>query len=194
MGEFVKARCQICNCVEQTEKLVHGKHNYWINYSFDCDSEGAINVLTCINCFKIYVGSIIASFRKRFNNHKSSLRKYDQGGRKLAGEHLYAHFFGLGHTGLSDIRVIIIDKINKENATQREAFWDYKLDTFVPKGLNVRNFDYLIHNNSYKLKDLIDRIDCILGKRACPETLKIIKIFTKKNSTSDIYIYIYIYI
>ena len=69
MKKCGKARCQICNCVEETEKLVHGKHDYWINYSFDCDSEGVIYVLKCINCFKIYVGSTITSFRKRFNNH-----------------------------------------------------------------------------------------------------------------------------
>ena len=120
---------------------MHGKHDYWINYSFDCDSEGVIYVLKCIGCFKIYVGSIITSFRKRFNNHKSSLRKYEQGGRKML-ESICMHIFvGPGHNGLSDIRVIIIDKTNKENPTQKEAFWPYKLDTFVPKGLNVRDFD-----------------------------------------------------
>ena len=42
---------------------------------------------------------------------------------------------------MSDIRVIIIDKTNKENPTQRGAFWAHKLDTFVPKGLNVRDFE-----------------------------------------------------
>ena len=55
----------------------------------------------------------------------------------MAAEHLYAHFFSPGHNSMSDIRVIIIDKTNRENPTQREAFWAYKLDTFVPKGLNV---------------------------------------------------------
>ena len=50
-------------------------------------------------------------------------------------------FFSPGHNGMNDIRVIIIDKTNKGNPTQREAFWAYKLDTFVPKGLNVRDFE-----------------------------------------------------
>ena len=82
------------------------------------------------------MGSTITTFRKRFNNHKSSMRKYEQGGRKMAAEHLYAHFFSPGHKGLCDVRVIIIDR-----PTQREAFWVYKLDTFVSRGLNVRDFD-----------------------------------------------------
>ena len=42
---------------------------------------------------------------------------------------------------MSDIKVIIINRINKENPTQTEAFWAYKLDTFVPKGLNERDFE-----------------------------------------------------
>ena len=127
-----------------TEKFEYGNNKYWINYSFDCDSEDVIYVLRCISCSKIYVGSTITSFRKRFNNHKSSMRKYEQGGRKMAAEHLYAHFFGPRHKGLDDVRVIIIDKTNIGKPTQREAFWVYKLDTFVPRGLNVRDFEFLM--------------------------------------------------
>ncbi len=40
------------------------------------------------------------------------MRKYEQWGRKMAAEHLYAHFFGLGHKGFDNVRVIIIDKTN----------------------------------------------------------------------------------
>ena len=69
------------------------------------------------------------------------MRKYEQGGRKMAAEHLHAHFFSPGHNSLCDVRVIIIDKTNVDRPTQREAFWVYKLDTFVPRGLNVRDFD-----------------------------------------------------
>ena len=127
-----KARCQICNFVVETQKFEHNGHTYWINYSFDCDSIGVIYLLKCARCFKVYVGSTITTFRKRFNNHKSSLRKYGQGIRHMAGEHLYAHYFGEEHEGLADLRVIIIDKTNMNDPTQREAFWAYNLDTFAP--------------------------------------------------------------
>ena len=40
----------------------------------------------------VYSKFTITIFRKRFNNHKSSMRKYEQGGRKMAAKHLYAHF------------------------------------------------------------------------------------------------------
>ena len=81
-----------------------------------------IYLLKCSRCFKVYVGSTITTFRKRFNNHKSSLRKYGQGMRHIAGEQ---------HEGLADLRVIIIDKTNMNDPTQREAFWAYNLDTFA---------------------------------------------------------------
>jgi hypothetical protein len=41
-----------------------------------------------------YVGCTITSFTLRFNNHKSSLNRYD--------------FLGEGHSGLSDLMVQII--------------------------------------------------------------------------------------
>ena len=59
----------------------------------------------------------------------------------MVAEHLHAHFFSPGHKGLCDVRVIFIDKTNVDRPTQREAFWVYKLDSFVPRGLNVRDFD-----------------------------------------------------
>jgi hypothetical protein len=48
---------------------------------------------------------------------------------------------------LANLRVIIIDKTNMNDPKQREAFWAYNLDTFAPKGLNVRDFgEYLLMN------------------------------------------------
>ena len=102
MNKCRKSRCQICIYVEEAEVFKYGNKKYWINYPFDCDSEGVIYVVRCISCSKIYVRSTITSFRKRFNNHKSSMKKYVQGGGKMAAEHLCAHFFSLGHLTLID--------------------------------------------------------------------------------------------
>ena len=40
----------------------------------------------------------MTSFRKRFNNHSSSLNRFGKEQRGIAGENLYAHFFegGMG--------------------------------------------------------------------------------------------------
>ena len=55
-------------------------------------------------------------------------------------------FLALGIKGLCDVRVIIMDKTNVDRPTQRKAFWVYKLDTFVPRGLDVRDFNNMYGN------------------------------------------------
>ena len=40
-----KSRCQICSYVEEAEEFEYGNKKYWINYPFDCDSEGVIYVV-----------------------------------------------------------------------------------------------------------------------------------------------------
>ena len=52
---------------------------------------------------------------------------------------IYAHFYE-GNKGIEDIEVKIIDQTDVNDSTLREGFWTYKLDTFVPKGLNLRDF------------------------------------------------------
>ena len=42
-----------------------------------------------------------------------------------------------GHCGIDDGQIILIEKRrNKQEARKKELFWQYKLDTFVPHGLN----------------------------------------------------------
>ena len=113
---------------------------YYINYGFDCDSAGVIYLLTCQRCSNIYVGGTVTSFQKRFNNHKSSLKRFGKGQRGIAGEHLHAHFYEEGQKRVEDIQVKIIDQTDVNDPTFKEGFWTYKLDTFVPKGLNLRDF------------------------------------------------------
>ena len=42
-----------------------------------------------------------------------------------------------GHCGIDDWEIILIEKgRNKQETRTKELFWQYKLDTFVPHGLN----------------------------------------------------------
>ena len=127
MKKCGKSRCQISTYVHEGCNFAGAGNAYFINYSFDCDSVGVIYLITCKKCANIYVGNTITSFRKRFNNHKSSLNRFGKVARGIAGEHLYAHFFESGHNGLEDVRV----------PTTREGLWAYKLDSFIPRGLNI---------------------------------------------------------
>ena len=42
--------------------------------------------------------------------------------------------------GTDDILVTIIDNTNVNKPTQRDGFWAYKLNLFVPHDLNQRDF------------------------------------------------------
>ena len=122
MRKCGKSRCQICNVVEEGSSFEDGRgHMYYINFSFDCDSAGVVYLLTCKRCSKMYVGSTVTSFQKRFNKHKSSLKRLGKGQRGIAGEHLYAYFFEDRHKGIEDIQVKIIDRTDVNDPTNREG-------------------------------------------------------------------------
>ena len=108
-----KKRCQICKLVKVGsvfESSVEDR-TFHINHSFNCDSAGVVYLLTCKICSKQYVGSTITAFRTRFNNHRSSLSRYDhQGKRGICGQYLYFHFYSEAHTGVKDIQIQIVTK------------------------------------------------------------------------------------
>ena len=135
-----KNRCKICDSVAVGDKFKNNAEgrSFFINHRFDCDSEGVKYLISCNICGLQYVGSTITSFRLRFNNHKSSLNRYGRGQTNVAGQHLYAHFFGEGHSGLSDLSVQVIDCTDVNNPTERESFWIEKLNCYVPNGLNLK--------------------------------------------------------
>jgi len=55
---------------------------------------------------------------------------------------IFRYFAREGYRGfLEDVIVVILDK-RFGNRRQRESFWQYKLDAFVPRGLNITQVDY----------------------------------------------------
>ena len=79
------------------------------------------------------------------NNYKSVHRKYrnqffsDKRGNKtsICQEKFHKHFCGDGHTGIEDWEITLIDSATSEKSLrEKELFWQYKLQTFFPFGLN----------------------------------------------------------
>ena len=133
-----KKKCKICDNViigATFKNYVEGR-SFCINHRFDCDSEGIVYLISCKFCGLQYVGNTITPFRLRFNNHKSALNRYGRGQRNIRGPQLYAHFWGEGHSGLSDFLVQVIDVTDVNSPT--ESFWIEKLNSYVPRGLNLR--------------------------------------------------------
>jgi len=54
-------------------------------------------------------------------------------------QELHEHFDLPGHSGFADFEYTLIDQGNSlEDVRKRERFWQYKLNTFLPHGLNDR--------------------------------------------------------
>ena len=126
------------------------KKSFHIDHSFDCDSSRVVYLITCKRCDTQYVESTITGYRKRSNNHKSSMNLYVKGQRGTCGEHLYSHFFEEGHLELEDLKVQIRDVTDKRDPTKRESFWVEKNYSFVPVGQNVRDLSHV----NYFCKDI----------------------------------------
>ena len=62
--------------------------------------------------------------------------------RLVPQANFFAHFFGEGHQGTFSVSVKIIDGAHDVFSVRRkELFWQYKLETFIPNGLNERAAD-----------------------------------------------------
>ena len=98
-----------------------------------------------------YVGSTTTKFRLRLNNHKSRIRRHEMLGQaeKGADDLLYRHFCSEGHSGLTDVRIQLIDRVNgEEQLREKEGQWAYRLQTLDPSGLNDNDFFFVQNRRS----------------------------------------------
>ena len=114
-----------------------------------CNSTFVVYLLECKKCNMQYIGSTITKMRLRVNNYKSQQKTYqhraDEGtletGHKIQQKSLHAHFSKEnGHCGVEDWKFTLIDQApNEIELRKRELFWQHRLRTFVPEGLNERD-------------------------------------------------------
>ena len=152
-GSFkcMKSRCQTCQNVKNETKFSNKDSSKIFEIRkgpLNCDSQNVIYQIVCKTCGIQYIGSSKGAFRLRFNNYKSHHRTFlarqREGtlgrGKSVPQRELHSHFAKSDHKGLEDMQFTLIDS-GPDNiiARKRETFWQYKLDTFEPNGLNIRN-------------------------------------------------------
>ena len=134
-------RCEICKHVMTTEtfRSFSTKREYCIKpNNLNCRSNNVVYLSSCKACSKQYAGNT-ESFRSRFNNYKSAHGNFING-NTVKQASLHAHFKDDKHHGVSDMEITLIDQTeSKDDLKRRESFWQYKLDTFQPNGLNERD-------------------------------------------------------
>lgn len=130
------SRCLTCklhasdkNHFESTKKVA--KFTFKDNLS--CNSTNIIYLITCRKCGIQYVGETKRELRERLTNHRSDIKT-----RKLTA--IGIHFNGSEHSVL-DVQAVAIEQIiegpfSDITRKQREQFWQNKLCTKFPDGLN----------------------------------------------------------
>ena len=109
----------------------------------NCNSQKVIYLLKCRICVEApYVGKAKTKFRARFNNYKSGHRSYRKK-RKVSQQRFHEHYGQHSHNGIDDWQFTLIEQCEThEQLKERETFWQHRLKTFYPYGLNEKK-EYL---------------------------------------------------
>ena len=108
------------------------------------DSEKVLCLLKCKVYGEVpYVGKAKTKFRHRFNNYKSKHRPFRKGNQKVPQQRFHTHYCLDGHSGIDDWDFVIFEQCEThEQLKERETFWQHRLKTFYPIGLNEKE-EYL---------------------------------------------------
>ena len=144
------SRCQVCGYIENATTFTDkdGSHTFEIRKGpLNGNSKFVVYLLQCKVCKKQNCGSTETAYRYRFNNYKSKFKKYKemyidgklQKDKIIQQASFHDHFCQNDHSGTSDWSVKLIDQADDlTSLRKKESFWQHKLKTFVPNGLNER--------------------------------------------------------
>ena len=127
-------RCFTCNCIQSDTAFLSTSNGqrFSLTHDMNCDSANIVYLITCSKCKLQYVGETSQQLRERMTGHRSciNLNKNTPIG---------IHFNSIGHDinnfTVTPIEIVQSNKINDRRA--REYYWQLKLDTIFPKGLNA---------------------------------------------------------
>ena len=142
-----KSTCQVCdhiitpntfttNTCGDVFKIQSGPLN--------CNSEKVISLLRCKICDDTcYVRKAKTKFGLRFNNDKSKHQSFRKGKQNVPQKRFHSHHVQDCHKGTDDWEVALFEKCEThKRLRQRGTFWQHKLKTFYPLGLNEKE-EYL---------------------------------------------------
>jgi len=126
-------KCQSCDIITECDSFESTTLNktFKIKTDCNCSTKDIVYLITCKICKLQYVGETGQKLRDRINNHKSTIRTYKHTPIAL-------HFNSPHHT-IHDLSVIPIEVLTTNNIfdrRSREYYWQLRLGTMFPKGLN----------------------------------------------------------
>ena len=146
-----RSDCKVCQAITDNTHFasnVTGQTFEIRGGPYHCNSKDIVYLMECKTCAIQYVGSCVKKkknsdnrFRSRYNNYTTQHRNHCKG-MSVSQSALHAHFAQADHNGIEDMTFKIIDcASNPTEVRKRESFWQYKLRTFMPSGLNDRDVD-----------------------------------------------------
>ena len=117
-------------------KIQSGPLNY--------NSEKVFYLLKCKTCdYTSYVGKAKTKFRLRFNNYKSKHRSFRKGKLNIPQKLFHSYYIHDCSRDIDDWEEMLFEKCETDKQLkERETFWQHKLKTFYPLGINERE-EYL---------------------------------------------------
>lgn len=142
--------CEVCKHIRTTTNFTSHvtKETFKIEKGpLNCNSTNVVYLVECKVCGLQNVGSTVTKYRARLNNYKSVHRKFrsqatkekSKSGYKVTifQEKFHEHFCDGDHSGIDDWVITLIDSaLSEKSLREKELFWQYKLETFFPLGLN----------------------------------------------------------
>lgn len=127
-------RCVTCSALKETAFVQshYTGQKFKLFHNITCDSVGLVYLINCLDCKKQYVGETGGELRIRHRGHRQEIRK--------ANTPLGKHF-----QSCKNFELIGIEKLVNNSKRVREEVelkWIYRLNTFAPVGMNVKEVSH----------------------------------------------------
>ena len=133
--------CQVCQFIVNTDTFspITTDETFKINKGpLNCNSKKVIYLSECKKCKNPYVGKAQTKFRMRLNNYKSAHKSFKTKKRETQ-KLFHGHYIQDDHEGKHDWQFTLIDQCTTNaELRKREVYWQHRLKTFYPNGLNER--------------------------------------------------------
>jgi len=131
-----KTNCVTCRIHASDADHFYNQQNktkYPIKDNIYCNSTNLVYLITCNKCKKQYVGETGRTLRDRLNDHRSAIKNKSK-------TPISVHFNLPNHSVL-DLSILPIELIKNTSNTSncrrsREQFWQVKLNSLFPNGIN----------------------------------------------------------
>ena len=140
-GNCKNKNCRYCPKINRIGHISNNRKskNYWTYTNVNCESNNLVYCIECQICKIKYVGQTGNTIKERFRNHFYLISK------KSDSHQVSKHFNSAGHNGLADISIHILGLIYETPGTtkarrrrlEKEGFWQQRLNTLRPHGLNT---------------------------------------------------------